>query len=154
MRRGRVSRMVLRSPSAWEKPVLALDMFVKSGTNDHPMSKITSLTSQQLRQAAELKDKIDALQKQLGHLLDASASAAAVAAPKRKMSPAAIAKIRAAAKARWARVRSANAAVKPAVRAAVVAKPAGKSSKMSPAAKAKLSAKMKAVWAARKAAKK
>jgi hypothetical protein len=115
------------------------------------MNAITNLTSQQLRRAAELKDRIAGLQKQLGQLLGASAPAASNAAPKKKkMSAAAIAKIRAAAKARWARVRASKGG-------STSSKPAKKRAKkgaMSAAAKAKLSAKMKALWAARKAGKK
>jgi hypothetical protein len=112
------------------------------------MNAITNLTSQQLRQAAEFKDRIAELQKQLGQVLGAHAPAASTAAPKtkRKLSSAAIGKIRAAAKARWAKVRASKAG-------STAAAPAKKGG-MSASAKAKLSAKMKAVWAARKAGKK
>ena len=111
------------------------------------MNAITNLTSQQLRQAAELKDRIAGLQKQLAQVLGSSAPAVSSAAPKtrKKLSPAAIGKIRAAAKARWARVRASKAG-------STASAPAKKSG-MSAAAKAKLSAKMKVVWAARRAAK-
>jgi len=110
------------------------------------MNTINNLTIQQLRNAADLKEKIASLQKQLSQLLGGG-SVAAVAAPKRKMSAAAIAKIRAAQKRRWAKVKGTAATAKP--------KAAKKSSgKMSAAAKAAVSARMKAYWAARKAAKK
>ena len=112
------------------------------------MNAITHLTSHELRQAAELKDRIAGLQKQLAQVLGSSAPAVHSAAPKakKKMSPAAIGKIRAAAKARWAKVR--------ALKAGATASAPAKKGGMSAAAKAKLSAKMKAVWAARKAGKK
>ena len=111
------------------------------------MNAITNLTSHQLRQAAELKDRIAGLQKQLAQVLGASAPAVSSAAPKRKMSPAAIGKIRAAAKARWARVRASKAGST----ARAPAKAPAKKGAMSAAAKAKLSVKMKALWAARRA---
>jgi len=117
-----------------------------------PMSSITSLSVQQLRKAAALKEKIQSLEKELGSLLGSTVATTASPAPKKKftMSAAAKAKISAAAKARWAKVRASKSSAKPA------SKPAAKKAKgkMSASAKAKLSAKMKALWAARKAAKK
>jgi hypothetical protein len=112
------------------------------------MSSITSLSVQQLRNAAGLKEKIQSLEKELVRLLGSSATPAADPAPKKKkfkMSAAGRARISAAAKARWAKVRGKKSAAKPAPKAR---------GKMSAAAKAKLSAKMKALWAARKAGKK
>jgi hypothetical protein len=117
------------------------------------MSSITSLSVQQLRKAAALKEKIQSLEKELNQLLGSPVVSAASPAPRQKkftMSAAAKAKISAAAKARWAKVRASKSAAKPASKP-VVKKAKGK---MSAAAKAKLSAKMKALWAARKAAKK
>ena len=112
------------------------------------MSSISNLSVQQLRKAASLKEKIQSLEKELGKLLGSTVASVSSPAPKQKkftMSAAAKAKISAAAKARWAKVKGTSAA-----------KPAAKKTKgkMSPAAKAKLSAKLKAIWAARKAAKK
>lgn len=109
------------------------------------MSSITNLSAQQLRKAATLKERIQSLEKELNQLLGSPAASADGSAPKKKkftMSAAARAKISAAAKRRWAKIKG--------------TKPAAKKSKgkMSASAKAKLSAKMKAVWAARKAAKK
>lgn len=75
------------------------------------MSNLSQLTPVQLRKAAGLKEKIAALQKQLDSLLGATASKpAAAAAPKakRKLSPAARARIVAAQKARWAKIRAAK----------------------------------------------
>ena len=101
---------------------------------------LSSLTTAQLRQAADLKEKIAALTKELSSLLGASASAKA---PKKKggMSAAGRARVAAAQKARWAKIKGA----KPAVKA-----PA-KKRKMSAAGKARLSAATKARWAKIKA---
>ena len=79
-------------------------------------------------------------------MLGGDTNPAADAAPRRKMSAAAKAKIRAAQKKRWAKIKGKTAAAKPARK-----KRAGK---MSAAGKAAVSARMKAYWAARKAAKK
>jgi len=129
------------------------------------MSSIANLSAQQLRQAADLKEKIAALENELNQLLGSSAKAVAapVAAksPKKKggMSAAGKAKIAAAQKARWAKVKGAKVApaAKPAVTVAKVvaaAKPAKKKFVMSAAAKAKISAAAKARWAKVKAEKK
>ena len=75
------------------------------------MNSITNLSAQQLRNAAALKEKIQALEKELNQLLGSPAATSVVAAaPKKKfkMSAAARAKISAAAKARWARVKAAQ----------------------------------------------
>jgi hypothetical protein len=72
------------------------------------MSNYSSLTAPQLRQAANLKEKIADLQKQLDAILGGSAAKASVSEkPKRrKMSAAARAKIAAAQRARWAKVKA------------------------------------------------
>jgi hypothetical protein len=72
------------------------------------MNAITQLTPRELRQAADLQEKIVALQKKLGDLLGTPASPLAPKRKKRTISPAGIARIRAAQKARWAKVRSAK----------------------------------------------
>jgi len=123
---------------------------------------MTNLSAQQLRQAANLKEKIAGLEKQLAVIFGAETkSAPATAKPAKKggMSAAGRARIAAAAKLRWAKVRAAKtkpAAVKTAVKAVVAAKPVQKPVKkkftMSAAAKAKISAAAKARWAAKKAA--
>jgi len=105
---------------------------------------LLNLSVQTLRQAADLKEKIDGLEKQLAAILGSTtkpASTSTPKAPKRKgMSAAGRAKVAAAQKARWAKIHAAKA--KP------VAKPVKKArKKMSAAAKAKLSALAKARWA-------
>ncbi|HEY2328750.1 MAG TPA: hypothetical protein VGI63_02930 [Verrucomicrobiae bacterium] len=113
------------------------------------MSNLSSLTSAQLKRAADLKDKIEALSNQLNAILGAPASAAAKPAKKKgKMSAAGRARVAAAQKARWAKIKAAKPAAK-------AAKPVAKKKfTMSAAAKAKISAAAKARWAKVKAAKK
>ena len=101
-----------------------------------------NLSSKQLRRAANLKDKIESLQKDLSRILGASTPAPAGAAPKRKMSAAARAKIAAGARARWAKVKGRKSAVKPVKKAR---------RKMSAAARAKIAAAAKARWKKAKA---
>ena len=108
------------------------------------MSSLLNLSVQQLRQAADLKEKIAALENQLSQLLGSNTTAAPITieAPKKKrgMSAAGKARISAAAKARWAKVKAAKPVVK-------AAQPAKKKFTMSAAAKAKISAAAKARWA-------
>jgi len=104
--------------------------------------QLASLTAIQLRRAAEIKEKIAAMNKELASILGAPASISAKAPKKRKMSRAGRAKIAAAQKARWAKVKGAKSA----------AKAPAKKRKMSAAAKAKISAAAKARWAKAKAA--
>jgi len=99
--------------------------------------QLSSLTSKQLRRAADLTEQIGALNKELASILGAPASMPAKPSQKRKMSAAGRAKIAAAQKARWAKVKGAKPA----------AKVPAKKRKMSAAAKAKLSAAAKARWA-------
>jgi hypothetical protein len=73
-------------------------------------ASIASLSAKQLRRAADIKDKIQSLEKELEQILGSSIEPAAPAAPKkrRKMSAAGRARISAAAKARWAKVKGAK----------------------------------------------
>jgi hypothetical protein len=106
------------------------------------MSNLISLTTTQLRQAADLKEKIEALNKELASILGASTPAPAKAPKKGGMSAAGRARVAAAQKARWAKIKAAKPA----------AKAPAKKRTMSAAAKAKLSAAAKARWAKIKAA--
>jgi hypothetical protein len=121
------------------------------------MSITSSLTSAQFKQAAELKEKIEALNQELAALLDGEASAP-VAAPltapkakvgrprkKSKFTAEGLARLRAAQAARWARVH--------AEQAAGTEKPEKKKRKMSKAARAKIAAGARARWARARAAK-
>jgi len=105
--------------------------------------QLSSLTTTQLRHAADLKEEIEALTKELASILGAAVPVAAKA-PKKKggMSAAGRAKVAAAQKARWAKIKAA----KPATKAPT------KKRTMSAAAKAKLSAMAKIRWAKVRAA--
>jgi DNA-binding transcriptional regulator YdaS (Cro superfamily) len=72
------------------------------------MNAITQLTPRQLRQAADIQEKIVSLQKKLADLLGAPVAPLAQQKKKRTISAAGIARIRAAQKARWAKVKGAN----------------------------------------------
>jgi hypothetical protein len=73
------------------------------------MSSAIQLTPVQLRKAASLKEKIAALEKQLAAIFNTSAPAAVKPAKKKgKMSAAGRARIAAAQKARWAKVKAAK----------------------------------------------
>ena len=109
------------------------------------MNLITNLTSKQLRQAANLKDKIQTLERKFGQILGSSTESATHAGPKkkRKMSAAGRARIAAAQKARWAKMKGKKLSAKPVKKA---------KRKMSAAARAKISAAAKKRWAKAKAA--
>jgi hypothetical protein len=111
---------------------------------------LLNLTPTQLRKAADLKEKIESLQQELGRLQGNSDGAVSIAAPvaraKRKMSAAGRARIRAAQKLRWAKVKGKSAA------APAPAKRGPR--KMSAEARAKIAAAQKARWAKVRAAKK
>lgn len=103
------------------------------------MNSLTTLSPQQLRRAAQIKERLDGLQNQFNHILRTSAENSAAKAPrkKRKISAAGIARIKAAQKARWAKGKPAVHKLK---------------RKMSAAARAKIAAAAKARWAKIKAA--
>jgi hypothetical protein len=141
---------------------------------------ITSLSPTQLRQAADIQEKIQSLQEELGQLLGGEVSTPVQTTEepttKRKMSAAGRAAIRAAQKARWARIKGTTPSPEPAqkpkkrkmsaqglanIRAGVAKRMAAQGKavqkpkkKFSAAARAALSAAIKARWAkARKAGK-
>ena len=115
---------------------------------------MSNLSLSQLKQAISIKEEIAKLESKLaaifgdGKFAAGTKPAKAMAAPKArgvfKRSPQTIARMKAAAKKRWAKIKGTAAAAKP---AAPVAKKKGT---MSPEARAKLAAAMKARWAARK----
>ena len=99
-----------------------------------------NLTAQQLRRAAELQEQIESLQIELSDLLGSNASVTTRSG--RRMSAAGRARIAAAQRARWARVRGhANGAAKRKGRR-----------RMSPAVKARLAAIARERWRKVKAA--
>ena len=100
---------------------------------------LANLSPAHLRRAANLKEQIAKLEKELGTILGSSAVTTLTKGPK-TMSASARARISAAAKARWAKIKG-------------KAKPAAKpKKKMSAAARAKLAALAKARWAKAKKA--
>ncbi|MFZ0826137.1 MAG: hypothetical protein WAO02_01815 [Verrucomicrobiia bacterium] len=105
---------------------------------------LTSLSSKQLRRAATLKDKIQSLENELGRILGVSTKSITTVAPKkkRKMSAAGRAKIAAAARARWAKVKGRKSAAKPVKKAR---------RKMSAAGRAKIAVAARARWKKAKA---
>jgi hypothetical protein len=109
------------------------------------MNPITALSAQQLRKAADLRERIDSLQNELNQILGGEVSAAPQAqrGRKRRMSAAGRAAIAAAARARWAKLKGAAPAAKPA-----------RKRKMSAAGRAAISAAAKARWAKLRAARK
>jgi hypothetical protein len=141
-----------------------------------------NLTATQLRKAADIQEKIQSLQEELGHLLggDVSTPAQATEAPpeKRKVGAAGRARMRAAQIARWAKIKGTAPSAKPVkkskrkmsakglanIRAgvakrmaaqgkALAAKPVKKArKKMSAAGLANIRAAQKARWAKAKAA--
>lgn len=112
---------------------------------------MNELTISQLKKAVALKEKIEALNKELALILGPSTTDQA---PKKgKMSAAGRARIREAQKKRWAKIKAAQTAnVKPASKPAP--KTAKKKWKLSAAGLAKIKAANKAYWAKKKAAKK
>jgi hypothetical protein len=106
------------------------------------IARMLNLSSKQLRQAANLKDKIESLQKELSRIVGTPTQTQDGAAPKRKMSAAGRRKIAAAARARWAKVKGRKSATKPVKKAR---------RKMSAASRAKIAAAAKARWKQAKA---
>jgi hypothetical protein len=108
------------------------------------MNLIANLSAQQLRRAADIQEKIASLQAELSSYLGGSASSPS-AAPRRKsrMSAAGRARIIAAQKARWAKVKAASASGGPTAKT--------KKRTMSAAARAKIAAAARARWAKAKA---
>jgi hypothetical protein len=108
---------------------------------------IHNLTSSQLRRAVQIKEHIENLQDEINQMTTTVKPTVVKAAKRSKFSAAGIARIRAAQKARWAKVK--------------VAKPTAKTKRvnavkrtMSPAARAKIAAAARARWAKFRAAKK
>jgi len=105
------------------------------------MSNLSLLTSVQLKRAAELKEQLEALTAELDGLLGNGAGTV-VAEPvkKGKFSAAGLARLRAAQKARWAKIKSAKGEAE--------APPEKKARrKMSAAGRARIAAGARARWA-------
>lgn len=100
-----------------------------------------ALSPQDLRRAADIKERIDALEHELATILGSHSVASKPKATRRKMSAAARARIAAGARARWARARTANSHSRPAT-----------AKKRSPAVRARLAAIARERWRKAKAA--
>lgn len=116
------------------------------------MANISSLSLQSLKEAVQIQEQIETLQARLHKIIgeetiSTPTSAKKKPAGRRKMSPAARARIGAATKARWARMKG-KASAKPAK------SPSKKTTKtgLTPEGRARLAASMKARWAERKKA--
>jgi hypothetical protein len=70
--------------------------------------QIADLSAKNLRRAADIKEKIESLENEIGRIFGSSIKPVAIAAPKkrRKMSAAGRARMSAAAKARWAKIKA------------------------------------------------
>ena len=112
------------------------------------MATFHDLTTSQLKQAIQIRETIESLQAKLDSILGGTTEPKQrIARPgKRTMSAAGRAKIAAAQKARWAKVKE-----KP-LPGKAPAKPVAKKKSFSPERRAKLAAAMKARWAAKKKA--
>jgi hypothetical protein len=134
------------------------------------MPSSNSFSTAQLRQALQLSEQIESLQDELQALLSGGGSTVSEASSKKQsaapgrprgkrgMSPAARARIGAAARARWAKLRQSKEAAPAKASAKVSAKMSAKTSAkerpkkrgLTPEGRAKLAEAMKARWAARK----
>ena len=108
------------------------------------MNSITNLTPQQLRHAADIQERILALQDELNGLIEPAPSyAGAAPSGKRRLSAEGLANIRAGARKRWAKVGRWNG---------VSEMQPKRRRKMSAAGRAAIAARMKKRWAAAKRA--
>ena len=85
-----------------------VDFWGQKFLTDGMSASIASLSAQQLRRAADIKDKIQSLEKELEQILGPSTKPADPAAPKKRrtMSAAGRARVAAAQKARWEKVNA------------------------------------------------
>ena len=105
------------------------------------MNSIINITPQQLRYAADIQERILALQQQLEQLIGASSTHQHMTAKGRRLSPQGVANIRAGARKRWARERAQNGVSQPVQR---------RRRRMSAAGRASIAAQLRARWAAAK----
>lgn len=117
---------------------LDVDWHSASATFQRNMTSLSDLTANQLKRAVEIKGQIEKLERELLSVFYSSASPQSRRSS--RMPESTKAKLRAAAKARWAKVNGARKTAP------------SKKSTMSPAARAKISAAAKARWAKAKAA--
>jgi len=112
------------------------------------MANLENLSVEQLRKAVVIKEQIEQLQSELNSLIEGDGAPAAHNGRRRSMSASARARIAAAQRARWARIKGRDNGD-----AAPVAKAKAKAKRyVSPATRARLAALVKARWAKAKAA--
>jgi hypothetical protein len=109
------------------------------------MNSPTNITPQQLRQAADIQERILELQDQLTQLLggEGAATVSYTSSGRRRLSAQGLANIRAGARKRWAKVREQNGGSAPTTR---------KTRTMPASARLAIAARMRARWAAAKRA--
>ena len=112
-------------------------------------TSLNTLSVSDLRKAANLKEQIEALERELSDLIGNGSPAPAVKGKKGGMSDAGKARIIAAQKARWAKVKASKPSPSPAKAAAAPKKKGG----ISPEGLARIKAAQKARWAKFKKAK-
>ena len=118
---------------------------------------VSNLTATQLRRAADIQERIEALSSELSSILAGAGASNGQSAPSaaakkvdgrgRNMSAAGRARIAAAAKARWAKIRADKSGNAPSKASNTSAAPAKGKRTMSPAARAKIAAAARARWA-------
>jgi hypothetical protein len=108
--------------------------------------ELRDLTPSQLKRAAAIKERIEALNQEIDRIFGAQARPGAAARKKRTMSASVKKKIAAAQKVRWAKIQGSGSAAGPGRRSAKA-----KKKKVSSATRAKLRARLKAYWAAKRA---
>lgn len=106
------------------------------------MNSTNSPSAQQLRRAVAIKEQVEALESELGEILGGRSGGNHTVSGRRTMSASARARIAAAQRARWAKVKGKQPAKSS----------GGSKRKMSAAARAKIAAAARARWAKAKAA--
>ena len=109
------------------------------------MNELLNLSTQQLRRVADIKEKIESLQHELGRVLGGGAPGRIPARRIIRMSAAGRARIAEAQRMRWAKYKAARGMPAPTFRGTV-------RRTLSPAAKAKIAAAARVRWARAKAA--
>lgn len=108
------------------------------------MNELLSLSTEQLRRIADIKEKIESLQYELSRVLNGGGAVSVSGKRIVKMSAAGRARIAAAQRARWAKYNAAKGTAK--------VKSSAPRRKLSASAKAKIAAAARARWAKAKAA--
>src|SRR5207249_4127746 len=135
---------VTNARESHESEILGIKFVIKKDCQCDEPGYVTSMdiSVKALEEAISIRRQIDNLEKRLSSILGGAPPATTRPAGARYFSPATRAKLSAAARARWARLRG----------GATTATPARKKGQLTPAGRRKLSQLMKARWAARRKA--